>query len=116
MKDTIDIEAQQGMNLAKAAAKTPSLKHYIWSTLPDNIKISDGKFSVPHFESKVKVDKFIKADKDLLMKTTFLWMTYYSNNIAMPLMAPSLFVSISPCLFYFLFIYLFFLFEIGASC
>ncbi|KAJ5504131.1 HSCARG dehydrogenase [Penicillium fimorum] len=90
-EETIEIEAQQGINLAKAASKTPSLRHYIWSSLPDNIKITDGKCRVPHFESKVKVDQFIKRDEDLLMKTTFLWMSYYSNNMVMPMMVPNLF-------------------------
>lgn len=79
MEETVEIEVQQGINLAKAASKTPSLRHDTWSSLPDNIKISCGKCSIPHFESKVKVDQFIKRDKDLLIKATFLWVTYYAN-------------------------------------
>ncbi len=31
----IEIEVQQGINLAKTAAATSTLEHYIWSTLPD---------------------------------------------------------------------------------
>ncbi|KAI2919195.1 hypothetical protein CBS147320_8649 [Aspergillus niger] len=88
-EESIEIEASQGINLAKAAAKTPTLKHYIWSTLPDNRKISGGTCSVPHFESKFKVDQFIKQDRDLLAKTTFLWVTYYASNIVMPMIVPN---------------------------
>src|SRR5271163_4828027 len=36
----IEIEAAQGINLAKAAAKTTSLEHYIWSTLPNGSKVT----------------------------------------------------------------------------
>jgi hypothetical protein len=48
---------------------------------------------VPHFESKVKVDEYIRRDKALLSKTTFLFVTYYATNILMPMFTPTLFVS-----------------------
>lgn len=89
----MEIEAQQGINIAKAASKTSSLRHYIWSSLPDSTKISGGKFSVPHFEGKVKVEKYIKSDKSLLMKTTFLFVGYYGTNLVMPVLTPNLLVS-----------------------
>lgn len=46
----MEIESCQALNLAKAAAATPTLEHYIWSTLPDAKTQSSGKFLVPHFE------------------------------------------------------------------
>lgn len=95
VEETVAIESTQGINCAKAASKTASLEHYIWSTLPDNQKISGGKCSVPHFESKTKVDEFIRQDKALLAKTTFLFITFYATNILMPMLAPTLFVSLT---------------------
>jgi hypothetical protein len=66
------IEVQQGINLAKAASKTSSLKHYIWSTLPNASRISGGKFVIPYFDGKNQIDDWIKKDLVLYPKTTFL--------------------------------------------
>lgn len=43
-----EIEEQQGMNLARAAARTESLEHYIWSTTPSAKKQFPGKHVTPH--------------------------------------------------------------------
>ena len=75
------IEVEQGINLAKAAAATGTLEHYIWSTLPNSRKISNGKHVVPHFSAKNIIDDYIKSDTDLVQKTTFLWVTFYASNI-----------------------------------
>jgi hypothetical protein len=84
----VEVEVQQGLNLAKAAAATSTLEHYIWSTLPDGKKISGGKFVVPHFEAKNTIDRYIKADSNLLAKTTFLWVTFYASNYYFPMFTP----------------------------
>src|SRR6266436_7635293 len=42
------------------AAKDAGVKHFIWSTLPDVDAISGGKFNVPHFTGKAKVDRIVK--------------------------------------------------------
>ncbi len=84
----MEVESEQGINLAKAAASTSTLEHYIWSTLPNGMKISGGKYLVPHFEAKNKVDDFIKGDAPLLAKTTFLWITFYASNYYFPMYTP----------------------------
>jgi hypothetical protein len=86
----IDIESKQGINLARAASATPTLKHYVWSTLPNGAQISGGKYVVPHFEAKNRVDAYIKADASLYAKTTFLWITFYASNYLYPMFTPNL--------------------------
>jgi len=56
--------------------------------LPNGKKVSGGKFIVPHFESKNKIDDYIKADHGLLAKTTFLWVAFYASNYAFPVYNP----------------------------
>lgn len=75
------IETQQGMNMAKAASKVPTLQRYIWSTLIPSSDLSDGNVIVPHFEGKAQVDKFIQKDPELLAKTTFALFTIFATNL-----------------------------------
>jgi hypothetical protein len=82
--NNVEIEVKQGINLAKAAAATASLQHYIWSTLPNSRRVSDGKVIVPHYEGKNQVDDYIRANPALFNKTTFLWITFYAANINYP--------------------------------
>lgn len=96
VEELVEIEARQGISLAKAAFRTSSLEHFVWSTVPDHVKISGGKHSIPHFEGKLKVDEFIRQDKDLLSKTTFLWVGYYGTNITLPMIVPNLLVGFQP--------------------
>ena len=42
------------------AAKDAGIKHFVWSTLPDVEAISGGKFDVPHFTGKAKVDRIVQ--------------------------------------------------------
>ncbi|KAN0106868.1 NAD(P)-binding protein [Hyaloscypha variabilis] len=85
---SLDIEVKQGINLAKAAAATASLQHYIWSTLPNSHRLSDGKVIVPHYEGKNQVDDYIRAVPALFNNTTFLWVTFYAANINYPWYMP----------------------------
>lgn len=84
----VEIEIAQGTNLAKAAAATESLEHYIWSTLPDSRRISSGKYVIPHFDGKNVIDRYIKSDSALVAKTTFLWITFYAANLQFPMYSP----------------------------
>lgn len=52
-------EIAQGKT-AIQAAKDAGVNHFIWSTLPNVEKISNGKFDVPHFTGKAKVDELVK--------------------------------------------------------
>jgi len=85
-----EAELRQATNIANAAAATPSLQHYIWSTIPSAQAISNGTISVPHFESKANADEYILRHLEpLAQKSTFLWVGYYPSNIMAPAMAPT---------------------------
>lgn len=85
----MEIETRQGINLARAAAATAGLEHYIWSTLPNSTAVSGGRHHVPHFEGKSAVDAYIRGSEPaLLRRTTFLWVTWYHSNYGFPMFAP----------------------------
>ncbi|KAK3642785.1 hypothetical protein LTR56_010609 [Elasticomyces elasticus] len=89
-KAAAEAETQQGINIAQAAAATPSLEHLVWSTIPSAWAISSGRMTVPHFESKAKVDDYIiRSHEELAKKTTFLWVGYYASNVLAPAMKPT---------------------------
>jgi len=70
-------EIAQG-KIAIQAAKNAGVKHFIWSTLPDVEKISNGKFDVPHFTGKAKVDDLVK--KAGFANYTFVQPPFYFQN------------------------------------
>jgi uncharacterized protein YbjT (DUF2867 family) len=82
------VETEQGINLARAAAETATLEHYIWSSLPNSRSLSNGKYVVPHFDGKNRVDDYIRSNKNLLAKTTILWVTWYHTNYNFPMFTP----------------------------
>jgi len=62
------------------AAKDAGVKHFIWSTLPDVETISGGKFNVPHFTGKAKIDRIVKEAG--FENYTFVIAPFYYQNLA----------------------------------
>src|ERR1700733_6035357 len=59
-EEAMKVEYGQGVNIVSAASKTSTLEHFIWSTLPDSGKISNGEYILPHFDAKARIDAYIK--------------------------------------------------------
>ncbi|KAL4942927.1 hypothetical protein BDV06DRAFT_153832 [Aspergillus oleicola] len=81
-----ELESTHGLNIVRAAAKVSeegnTLKHVIWSTLPDTDKASGGKLQIPHFGSKIPAEKFLLDQANgLKSKTTFLRVGMYGSNL-----------------------------------
>jgi len=70
-------EIAQG-KIAIQAAKAAGVNHFVWSTLPDVEKISNGKFNVPHFTGKAKVDELVKIAG--FKNYTFVQPPFYFQN------------------------------------
>jgi uncharacterized protein YbjT (DUF2867 family) len=70
------------------AAKAAGVKHLIWSTLPDVETISGGKFDVPHFTGKAKVEQVVKDAG--FENYTFVIAPFYYQNLAGPIGAQNL--------------------------
>src|SRR2546428_10864418 len=62
------------------AAKDAGVKHFVWSTLPDVDAISGGKFNVPHFTGKAKIDRVVKEAG--FENYTFVIAPFYYQNLA----------------------------------
>jgi uncharacterized protein YbjT (DUF2867 family) len=71
-------EAEQA-TAAVRAAKDKGVKHFVWSTLPDVEAISGGKFHVPHFTGKAKVDRIVKQAG--FANHTFVIAPFYYQNL-----------------------------------
>src|SRR5258707_6767783 len=71
-------EVQQA-TAAVRAAKDAGVKHFVWSTLPDVEAISGGKFHVPHFTGKAKVDRIVKEAG--FANHTFVIAPFYYQNL-----------------------------------
>ena len=62
------------------AAKNAGVQHLIWSTLPDVEVISGGKFHVPHFTGKAKVDRVV-GEAGFANHTFVIPPFYYQNLV-----------------------------------
>ncbi|KAH7131011.1 hypothetical protein EDB81DRAFT_871429 [Dactylonectria macrodidyma] len=77
-----ELEEKQGMTIARAAARTPSVEHYIWSTTPSAKRDFNGEHVTPHMDYKANVDARIKSElPELAAKTTYLYFGYYPQNM-----------------------------------
>lgn len=89
VEKSMEIETRLGANLADAAAATETLTHYVWSTLPNSRRNTGGKIVIPYYESKNRVDDYIKETHPLLLrKTTFFWVGWYASNMVYPWFKP----------------------------
>ena len=59
-------------------ARDAGVKHLVWSTLPGVEAISGGKFDVPHFTGKAKIDRLVK-DSGFENHTFVIAPFYYQN-------------------------------------
>jgi uncharacterized protein YbjT (DUF2867 family) len=60
------------------AAKDAGVQHFIWSTLPNVEAISGGKFHVPHFTGKARIDQIVK-EAGFANHTFVIAPMYYQN-------------------------------------
>ncbi|MDX6612923.1 MAG: hypothetical protein QOD75_2109 [Blastocatellia bacterium] len=72
-------ELKQGTAAFKAASDA-GVKHVVWSTLPDVEAISGGRFDVPHFTNKAKVDRIVKEAG--FANHTFAIAPFFYQNLA----------------------------------
>lgn len=69
-------EVELGKKLADLGKKA-GVQHYIYSSLADVERISKGKYKVPHFTDKAKVQNYIK---EIGLKSTFIGAAFYYQN------------------------------------
>jgi hypothetical protein len=90
------LEERHGLNIAQAASKIPSLQHLVWSTLPDALKVTNGKYVIPHFQSKIPAELYLSDPKNgMNSKTTYLHIGLYGSNLERPPYLPIYTVSCS---------------------
>ncbi|KAL8718445.1 MAG: hypothetical protein Q9181_008198, partial [Wetmoreana brouardii] len=80
-------ELQQGRIAVNAALATiDTLDCFIFSSLPDENAISNGRYNLSHYAAKTATVKYIKEQtktfkgKTLMGLTTILWVSYYMEN------------------------------------
>jgi uncharacterized protein YbjT (DUF2867 family) len=62
------------------AAKDAGVKHLVWSTLPNVEAISGGKFHVPHFTGKARIDRIVK-ETGFELHSFVIAPTYYQGLV-----------------------------------
>ncbi|GAQ45785.1 NmrA-like family protein [Aspergillus niger] len=80
-------EATQGRTIIDAAAQTPTVQHFIWSSLPDPERVSGGILkNIHHWKSKSLVADYIQQQyPELWGKTTVvLFPNYFENCLSHP--------------------------------
>lgn len=78
-KDVGNKELDLGKKLADLA-KEAGVQYYIWSSLVNAEKISDGKYDVPHFTLKAQVQEYIEK---IGLKGIFISPAFYFQNFRM---------------------------------
>jgi len=59
-------------------AKEVGVRHFVWSTLPNVNEISGGRYDVPHFTDKAKVNRFVQQLG--FQYSTFVMPAFYYQN------------------------------------
>jgi hypothetical protein len=80
-------EFAQSKAIAEAAAQTTILGQFVWSTLPDPVKLSEGRYlNVHHWKSKsLKTDYIERKQSALWAKTIAIaFPNYFENCINFP--------------------------------
>lgn len=88
-----ELESRTAARIAHVLARVTSLKHLVWSTLPDANKKTGGQLNIHHFQSKVAAVKFIRSEPELARKTTMLSVGMYGSNLKNPGYVPTYDVS-----------------------
>jgi len=70
-------EARQATAAVRAARET-GIEHFVWSTLPNVEEISGGRFEVPHFTGKAKIDRIV-TEAGFVHHTFVVAPMYYQN-------------------------------------
>ena len=78
----MDAEVRQGMALADAAKKA-GVQHYVYTSVAS----VDSNTGIPHFESKRKVEEYIRQ---LGLPATFLRPVWFMENFGSPWLRPSI--------------------------
>ena len=65
---------------AVRVARDACVKHFVWSTLPDVETISGGRFDVPHFTGKARVDQIVQEAG--FVNHTFVIAPFFYQNLA----------------------------------
>ena len=80
-------EIAQGRAIVDAAARSETLKHFVWSALPDPVKLSNGQLlNIHHWKGKSLVTEYIQKEHPKLWAktTTVLFPNYFENCITTP--------------------------------
>jgi uncharacterized protein YbjT (DUF2867 family) len=64
---------------AVRVAKDAGVQHFIWSTLPNVEAISGGKFRVPHFTGKARIDRLVQEAG--FANHTFVIAPFFYQNV-----------------------------------
>lgn len=72
-----ETELKHGYNLIDAVAASP-IEHFVLSTLPSADRLSGGTLSVPHFETKAKMEDYCRTKTRI--NYTFVHPAFYFEN------------------------------------